>query len=437
MHRQRLTPTPAVPPPIMTNHQQRFDLEWWSVSKKSVYTLVLLSLLVVSAGGASLYVKFYGNPFAGAGGNADMVPPGARFVSFDGDVRIVRAQTRENLLARSDVQLYPGDIVQTQADGRARILLADGSNLLVRPNSVVTIRDNTGTDGTSRANVRVAVARGQINVRTEQQPEGASNIVETPLTRNSLTAQTGASFGVREDNTEFIRVSDGQLDTSTRGGEKTTVQSGEYIALNQSGTIKSRERLLDVPAPVAPRDLEKIPVGTGGATSVGLRWLRPASGIPGHYRVEVATSPFFVAAGKVIERDQLDATEFSADDLRPGVYFWRVRAFAASGQSSDWSEAQKFTVAVPGGAADVERATVSDLTFEFIAGSLYVVRGRSQPGNTIHINGRDAATAADGKFQLQIPVSKGAREIAVTAEDPRGGTRTEARLPFTPDPAQR
>ncbi|HZG52783.1 MAG TPA: hypothetical protein VEZ40_11675, partial [Pyrinomonadaceae bacterium] len=118
----------------MSTKSSRFDLEWWVVSKRMIYLLVALVVLGVAASGLGLYSWLYGNPFKGGAAEAH-VPAGARFISFDGDVRVVRAQTRESLLARSDTQLYPGDIVQTQADGRARIQLADGSNLIVRPNS--------------------------------------------------------------------------------------------------------------------------------------------------------------------------------------------------------------------------------------------------------------------------------------------------------------
>jgi FecR protein len=395
----------------------RFDIEWWVVSKRAIYILIAALLLLVGASGVAVYGWLYGNPFKHIAANLN-APAGARFVSFDGDVRVVRAQTRETLLARSDTQLYPGDIVQTQADGRARILLADGSNLLVRPNSVVTIRDNTNVEGSNRTNVRVAVARGLVNVRTEQQTEGSKNIIETPLTKNNLAAQTGASFGVREDNTEDIRVSSGAVDTTTRGGEHTTLQPGEYVALNQSGSVKSREHLLDVPLPALPRDLEKIPAAAGGAANVNLRWQRPTSGAPGHYRVEVATSPFFVAAGKVIERDQLEATEFSVGELRPGVYFWRVRAVAQSGQTSEWSEAQKFTIVA--GEQTAERIVVTNVTFEYLAGQIYIARGRTQAGNTVRIAGRETSAAPDGTFQLQFTAPPGTREVTLEAEDPHG-----------------
>ena len=423
----------------MTTKSNRFDLEWWIISKRMIYALVAALVLMLAAGGLGIYSWLYGNPFK-SGDAALHVPAGARFISFDGDVRVVRAQTRENLLARSDTQLYAGDIVQTQADGRARIQLADGSNLLVRPNSVVTIRDNTaGTEGGQRTNVRVAVARGQINVRTEQQSDGGgSNVVETPLTKNNLAGQTGASFDVREDNTEGIRVSSGQLETVTRGGVKTTVQGNEYVALNQQGTIKSRESLLATPLLLSPRDLERIPGNAKGATNVTLRWVRSPAGVPRHYRVEVATSPFFVAAGKVTERDQLEATEFGVSDLRSGIYFWRVRAVAASGQISEWTEPQKFTIAVAAAAGQNtgERITLSNVSFEFIAGNIYVARGRTQPGNIVHIDGRQTLAAADGSFQMQISVPKTDREIEIEVEDAQGN-RSRSRLPFSPHAGQR
>ncbi len=417
----------------MSTKSNRFaDIEWMIVKKQRVYVLAGLIVCGVTATGAGSYIWAYGNPFANTQ-QAVAAPAGARFDSFEGDVRVVRAQTRENISARSDTQLYAGDTVQTRTDGRARISFIDGSAYVVRPNSVITVRDNTAAEGGGRTNVRVAVARGQINVRTEQLSEATTNVVETRLTESRLSGQTASSFGVGEDNTEDIRVSAGQIETSTRGGEKTTIASGEYISINPSGNIKSREKLLEVPVPAAPRNLEKIPTASGSATNIALRWQRPASGTPAHYRVEVATSPFFVAAGKVIERDQLAATVFNAGDVRPGNYFWRVRAVAASGQISEWSEPQKFVVVAPGSG---EQLTLTKVSFEFVGGSIYIVRGASQPGTTVSIFGRETLSASDGSFQLQITVPKGTRELTVEAADAQGN-KDSHRIPFAPDAAQR
>jgi hypothetical protein len=401
----------------MATKVSRFDLDWWVIQKRFVYTALITLLVGLLACGAALYVWKYGVPFVNRGAVAN-APAGARFISFEGDVRVIRAATRETFSASIQTQLFPGDTVQTQADGRARINLADGSILVVRENSTVIIRDNTSAEGGQKVNINVVVDRGQINVRTEEQSLGTSNVVQTRQTQSRLGPQTGASFGINADSTEDIRVSQGQMETtSVKTGETTTVRGGEYLNINPSGNIARREKLLDVPAPVAPHDLERIFVGSKGAAGVTLKWQRPVSGSAAHYRVEVATSPFFVAAGKVIERDQLASTEFNASDLRPGNYFWRVRATATTGQVSDWSDPQKFIV-VPAGSN--ENLAVDITETNYIGGQLYLVRGRAQPGTTIRILGRQTLTNSNGSFQLQITVPEGSREVTGEAQDPQG-----------------
>ncbi|HMF58286.1 MAG TPA: FecR domain-containing protein, partial [Pyrinomonadaceae bacterium] len=366
---------------------------------------------------AALYVWKYGNPFKNIAA-ATNLPAGARFISLEGDVRVIRSSTRESIAANSQTQLYPGDTVQTQADGRARITLADGSTLVVRPNSTVIVRDNTSGDDGHKTNVRVAVDRGQINVRTEDQAEGTRNVVETPKTQNQLAAQTGATFGVNpEEQTEEIRVGAGQIQTVTSNGEQTVIRAGDYVAVNPSGTLGPKQKLLDVPVPVSPRDVERIFVSANGAANVTLRWQRPAVGTPAQYRVEVATSPFFVAEGKVIERDQLVATEFNATDLRPGVYFWHVRARAGTGQMSDWSEPLKFMVA-PQGTGD--QVPVSNLSAQYLGGNVYLIRGQAPPGTTIRVSGRETLTDSREAFQLQIAAGEGVREAMIEAHDTQG-----------------
>lgn len=403
--------------PLMVTRVSRFDGDWWVVQKRLIYIAVIIASLAVAAGAVSLYVYVYGNPFKGAA-EAEGSPTGARFVSLEGGVKVVRANTRETLQARADTRLFPGDLVQTQEDGRARITLADGSTLFVKPNSVVTIAENTSGENGRPTKVKVAVESGQINVRTEQQAEGAQNIVGTHLSENHVGAQTDATFHVREDKTEDIRVGAGSVETSTSGGDTTTLKAGEYAAVNPQGTISQKEKLLAAPLPVSPKNTERLTARGGGATAVSLKWQRPQTGAPAHYRVEVATSPFFVPAGKLVERDQLQATEITVEDVRQGNYFWRVMAVAQSGQASDWSEPQKFVVENQGGTGD--EVSVSDVQIEYVAGQIYLVRGRTQAGNTVRCAGRETLAARDGFFQLQINAPRGAREVQLETADTQG-----------------
>ncbi|HKP45797.1 MAG TPA: FecR domain-containing protein [Pyrinomonadaceae bacterium] len=409
----------------MATKTRRFVFDWWVVQKRVIYLIVLIVALCGLAGGAALYVWKYGNPLRNVG-TGTKLPAGARFMSFEGDVRVIRAATRETITPGTDTELYPGDTVQTLATGRARVSMADGSTLVVRPNSTIIVRDNASDGEGKRTNVHVVVDSGQMYVRTEQQPEGTNNVVETPRTKNKLGEQTGASFGVNPEGTEEIRVNTGAIETTNRSGDKATLHGGEYVSVNPAGTISRPQRLLEIPAPSEPRDLERVFVNDKGAANVSLRWQRPQSGTAAFYRVEVATSPFFVADGKVIERDQLASNEFTASDLRPGVYFWRVRATASTGQTSDWSDPKKFIIANRGSGS---RVNVSNLTAELLGGNIYILRGHSEAGNTIRAAGRDTLVPTDGSFQLQITAGPGTQEIVVEAEDPRGNS-SQYRLPL-------
>lgn len=401
----------------MPNKTSHFAFDWWIIQKRFVYLVITLLIVCFLAAGFGVYVWKYGNPLKNVAKLKN--PAGARFVSFEGDVRVVRAATRETVSATTDTELYPGDTVQTQASGRARIGLADGSTLLVKPNSTIIIRDNARADDGKKTNIHVVVDSGQMLVRTEQLTEGTNSVVETPKTKNKMGEQTNASFGVNPEGTEEIRVNTGVIETTNRAGEKTSIHGGEYVAVNNAGRLSAPQRLLDVPLPSEPRDLEKVFVGTNGSASLSLKWQRPQSGAAAFFRVEVATSPFFVADGKVIERDQLAVTEFGANDLRPGVYFWRVRATAATGQISDWSEPQKFIIAARGSGSQV---AVANLTTELLGGSIFLIKGKAEPGNTIRAGGREAIVPSDGNFQLQITAGGETREIVVVAQDPQGNT---------------
>lgn len=414
----------------MPNKTSRFAFDWWIIQKRFVYLMIALFITCGIAAGAALYVWKYGNPLKHVAEVKSLT--GARFTSFEGDVRVVRAATRETIQATADTELYPGDTVQTQASGRARISLADGSTLVVKPNSTIIVRDNARADDGKKSNVHVVVDSGQLYVKTEVQGEGTTNVVETPKTKNKLGEQTGASFGVNDEGTEEIRVNAGAVETTNRAGEKTSIHANEYVSVNNQGTLSRPQKLLDVPMPSEPHDLQKVFVGDNGSAGVGLKWQRPQSGTAAYYRVEVATSPFFVADGKVIERDQLVATEFGASDLRPGVYFWRVRATATSGQASDWSEPRKFVVTQRGTGSQV---AVSNLAAEFLGGNIYLVRGRAEPGTTIRVSGRETLVPSDGTFQIQISVA-GSRDVVVDAQDAQGNT-SQYKLPLSNRTARR
>jgi hypothetical protein len=96
-----------------------------------------------------------------------------------------------------------------------------------------------------------------------------------------------------------------------------------------------------------------------------------------------------------------------------------VRATAASGQASDWSDPLKFIVTTRGTGSQVN---VANLSTELLGGNIYLVRGKAEPGTTIRVSGRETIAAADGVFQVQVTAGDGTREFAVEARDSQGNS---------------
>lgn len=391
----------------MNNRPGKFYVDWWNIKKSTVYGVVGITLLLALAIGGGWWL--YHNKFFLANiENKDIPKDAARIVAFEGDVRIIRASTRETILVTKETFVEAGDTVQTQADGRAQIRMIDGSTLSVRPNSTVVIRDSASIFGGT--NVRVSLDDGQINVKTQEQADASENVVEVMESENRLFSQTDASFRVNQQtNGGEIRISRGGVESNT-GGERTVIKENEFAAVT-GGRISPKERLLDAPKLVAPANSEQIPA----SSEVSLRWQKPEANSALNFHVQVASSPLFVPDSIVNERDALTNQILPLSNLASGIRYWRVRAASASGQTSDWSEPWKFTVV---NQAMSRTITAGEWQVEELGGNLYRVKGRTQAGATVRVAGRETFAGSDGSFLLQV--SAASQTTTVEISDERG-----------------
>lgn len=392
---------------------RKFYVDWWNIKKSHVYgvigTVVFLALLI----GAGWWVVKSGWLFADPD-NMEIPKDAARLESFEGDVRITRAATRQTEKVTTKTYVLAGDTIQTQADGRAQIRMIDGAVLSIRPNSTVVIRNSTSIFGGT--DVRVSLGDGQINVKTENQTEASQNIVEIKESENRLFSQTDASFNINQKTSGGeIRISRGGVETNI-GGEKTVIKDNEFATVN-NGRLSPKEKLLDAPKLIAPPALEQVLTSSSGTADVTFRWQK-TEGAAGSYHLQVSTSPFFVADGMVKEADTLVAPNLLLANAAPGTYYWRIRATAASGQASEWSEPWRFTV-LKREEGDVINAT--DWQVENLGGRVYRINGKTQPGATVRILGRETFATGDGGFVLQVVATS--PEVTVEISDEHGNRR--------------
>ena len=395
----------------MESKYRKFYVEWWNIKKSTIYKIVAI-LLFVSILGFGGWAILKGNWFTAKQEPTDAPKDAAQVISFEGDVRIIRAATRETILVTRPTFISAGDTIQTQADGRAKIQMIDGSILSIRANSTVVIRDSNSLFG--GPNVRVTLDDGQINVRTEDQPENTQNVVEVRESENKINPNSDASFGINQNSGGGeIRISRGSVET-TVGGEKTVVKENEYAALD-NGRLANREKLIAPPIHNSPSSDEQVVGSITGAADIVFRWQSPDVTSALTYGLQVAKLPSFGADSMIIERRGLTSPNFTLGGMLPGTYYWRVQASSNSGQSSNWSDQWKFTVVKRESSSTIG---ASDWQVESLGGKIYRVSGKTQPGATVRAFGRQIFAGGDGSFLLQGVSST--PQTTVVINDDRG-----------------
>ncbi|HEX8289840.1 MAG TPA: FecR domain-containing protein [Pyrinomonadaceae bacterium] len=400
----------------MDRKNQKFYIDWWNIRKSTLYGIAAVAFFVLLLGGAGWWIL---RSNWAAKTDASEVPQDAgRLVSFEGDVRIIRAATRETILVTKQTYVSAGDTIQTQSDGKATVQMIDGSVLAVRPNSTVVIRDSSSIFGGT--NVRVTLDGGQINVRTDEQPETTQNVVEIMESENKLMSQTDASFNTNPaTNGGEIRISRGGVESSV-GGEKTFIKENEFAAVN-NGKIVTKEKLLNPPKPDSPANSAQIFSVDGKGADVTFRWESPESNSELNYSLQISRSPFFISDAMVVEREALGNTNFTLGSIPPGIYYWRTRARAVSGQSSNWSEPWKYTIVKREASQAIE---VTEWGVEQVGGNVYMISGRTNSGLVVRAQGRETFASGDGSFRLQI--SSPTPEIGVEIRDEKGNRSSYA-----------
>jgi preprotein translocase subunit YajC len=389
------------------------SLEWYYISKRSIYLLVgsLLGIVILIGSGYWLYHATR-NKLANIN---EVGRKSARFIQIEGKVRVKRANETEFREASEEMSLEAGDTIQTLSGSVARVQFVDGSSYTIRPDTTLVIKDNSlNADRSTR--VQVAVGVGRINLATGEQAAGSSNVVQTDTVSANVGSQTEATVAAdgNGEKTE-IRIARGSARINTQSGESYEARANERLEIAGSGEVK-REMMMPVPGLTAPENQRLIKIAGGKRGQVNFNW----NAVPQakNYRIEVATSAYF-GDTVVATRDQLGSTNAVFDNLLPGIYYWRVRANSEKEGAGQFSEPFKFSL-VSGATSQTLNISITRQTP--LGGDVYKIEGRSEPGARVKVGDTVARSNADGSFTALITLSSGQREVLIEAEDQDGNT---------------
>jgi hypothetical protein len=112
--------------------------------------------------------------------------------------------------------------------------------------------------------------------------------------------------------------------------------------------------------------------------------------------------------------------------LEAGVYYWKVAAILPDGVEGSFSDLWRFTLAKAAPAA----ASPPPLLFEVaeLKGNVLHVRGRTEPGANLSLDGVRLEVQADGTFNEFLTFDGGAgATVVVKATGVRGGSAEQRR----------
>ncbi len=296
----------------------------------------------------------------------DPGPQQAHFTNIDGTVRVKKVSTNKWITADYNVALEKGDVVQTASEGIAKIVLTDGTNYTVKPDSLIVVQENS-VNSAQQTSVAVQVTTGTVDLATSTVSQGSKSQVTVAGATATLASDTTAQAtnDVGHDSHEILlKKGSGEVN---RNGE--TVKLANY----EKVTFKN-----DSPNLIKTKVLSQV----------------------------------------------VDTTQIKLNGLREGSYYWEVQSVGENGKESVASDKNRVTV-IPKGADNVNITLELEPMIQH--GHVIEIRGKTEPNARVMVNGQEVAViASDGKFyHFTNPLPTGMNVITITAQNRKGGVNTK------------
>jgi hypothetical protein len=338
-----------------------------------------------------------------------------KFVNLDGRVQVKKVSSVQWVDADYRTALDKGDLIQTGADGYARVTFADGTNYTVKPGTLITVEENSMANNKPTSSA-VRINTGAVDLSTPNwTAPGSKAVVSIEDAKAELRPNSRAAVKSDKDTKESeITVSSGSAEVQ-RGQDQIEVSQFQKVNIPSGGPI-SKSDVLAPPELLQPINLTPIIAENPRTTAIHFEW-KPVQDAAS-YSVRVSTTNMFTKIVK--EAPKVTGTSVDMSGLEPGDYFWNVSATSAKKLSSDVSETYKFTLVAQGKTQDM----LLEIQNTQLVGHAVEITGRTEPGAALIINGQPVPNIGkDGMFRhFTEPLLPGEHTIVVIGQNRRGGT---------------
>lgn len=343
----------------------------------------------------------------------------ATFASLKGDVQIQLAGSMGWESAKKGMKLKKGDRVRTRSGSRCVVQFDDGSQLTVKSDSLVYIDELSEDVRTRQKNSAIKLLVSDVEASIlRPTAKGSRFLIETP---GSVAQVKKARMNIsvnKNSQTEYKLLS-GEVSVSA-GGKNVKLAANEVVRLAKEGRVVSRGKLLGVPVPQAPPNLDWR-VGAREDFPVNFVWERVREAA--YYHLMVARDRYFTNV--LYDNARIRDTGIRIPNMKAGVYYWRVSSLDSKGRESLSSPFSVFRL--------VHDQTPPLLTMNdpivltqgttrkvFLAGAV-------EPGSRLVINGTQTPLGPDGSFRIFTGLGSDVGSLAIRAVDPAGNVLSQVR----------
>jgi hypothetical protein len=386
-------------------------IEWFTVRYRSIAIAGGLLLVLLAAVGWFVFGRRPPAPPPPAA-----VETGARFNTLEGNVQVKRSGTLEWLAATRATILHQNDLVKTGSGGAAEIEFADGMVIAVRPDSLITIEESSQNPVSRQQRIALSIQSGEANFQTASRSVPGSTTISTPTVRTTAERESAGNIQVAESGATGLRFFRGAGEAQTTSGQKIALSSNEGVKVDAAGAASAKTVLPAVPQLTAPPHQTEVAYPDLAQGVTLLMW-NPVAAATG-YRVMVDYSPAF--ARPLYDRHGQKATQLELRGLDAGAYYWKVAAVDSAGSEGGFSDVWRFSLAKAPAASGPPPALAVDALE--LKGNVLHVRGRTEPGAALTVNGDRLELQPDGTFDefMTFDASAGTG-VVVRSTGSRGG----------------
>ncbi|HKN73040.1 MAG TPA: hypothetical protein VJX30_18550 [Terriglobales bacterium] len=409
---------------------------WKTVTYRSVIIVLLSAALVFGCAMHVAFPKFTDSTVKAAGdfstgvlekvagltpkfkGPSATISQQAHFTALDGTIRVRKGNGNSWINADYNVPLEKGDVVQTGAEGMAKIVFNDGTNYTVKQDSLIVIEENSANDQ-QQTSVSVAVSTGTVDLTTATYVQGSKSQVIVAGAKASLAPDSAAMVhnNPKDDQHEIlVKKGSGEVE---RNGEMAHLSPWEKVSFRSESKTMERATEIGPPAPITPGNMMPVFINAGEKSKeVEFAWT-PMANAAG-YRLRISHNPYF--SSLLLDR-KVETPSVVVTGLPVGAYYWSIQSYDSAGKASVESEKNRFTIIVKA-KEKIELSLVIEPLIQH--GHVIEVTGKTEAGARVMVNGKEVPIVGDdGRFHYFTPLlPNGENLITVTAQNSKGGVNT-------------